>query len=259
LMAIQREREEAEAQEKEHQIEKERVVESTRMENCPDLATLRAYNMRLEAENRILAELAEAQEARDEGGREAVAQRKKCEKEFVIARGAGSPRIQAVYRQLEDIWRSKYSLYIDDRLYEWVDPRFAQKWKDVETKPCVCFDTRSPVHKNHSLRTMMSFKRKDSTIEDWVDYIKMNGSIRYKGKPLPQNHFLVHRRVGTLEPFIRERVFVGLDIGQYVITHNCSELRRDQMLSECWCPKVGALWLLTIYFNNEQPGGLWHG
>jgi hypothetical protein len=96
LMAIQREREEAEAQEREHQIEKEHDVESTRMENCTDLATLRAYNMRLEAENIIRAERAEAQEARDEGGREAVALRKKREKEFAMARGAGSPWIQAV-------------------------------------------------------------------------------------------------------------------------------------------------------------------
>jgi hypothetical protein len=103
----------------------------------------------------------------------------------------------------------------------------------------------------------MDFKRKDSTIEDWVDYIKMYGSIRYEGKPFPLHHFLVHRRVGTLEPFIRNRVFVGLDIGQYVITHNCSELKRDQMLSECWCPpKIGALSWLTIRLNNEQPDDL---
>jgi hypothetical protein len=63
-------------------------------------------------------------------------------------------------------------------------------------------------------------------------------------------NFLVHRKVKTLGPFIKE-VFCGRPIGEYIVAHGMRRLEDEEMLTDHWVFKAKMLDRLGIHINNE--------
>jgi hypothetical protein len=139
-------------------------------------------------------------------------------------------------------------LPINYRLYKWVDPRFAPQWKD--SLGCVYLESSSPIRVNHKWRKFLKFRKVRYTTEDWIRYIERYSDFRIVGEPLPLTPFLVHQKVKTLGPFIKER-FYEHPIGEYIIAHGKRQLEDEEMLTDHWIYKDKILPKFGIYLNNE--------
>jgi hypothetical protein len=100
------------------------------------------------------------------------------------------------------------------------------------------------------LGKFLIFEKAQYTTGDWIRYIERYGDFRFKGGPLLLTHFLVHRKVKTLGPFINEE-FAWHPIGEYVVTHGMRRLEDEEMLTDHWVFKDKKLDRLGIYLNNE--------
>jgi hypothetical protein len=88
------------------------------------------------------------------------------------------------------------------------------------------------IRANHKWRRFLKFRKAQYTTEDWIRYIKRYGYFRIDGEPLPLTHFLVHRKVKTLGPFIKE-TFYEHPLGEYIIAHGMRQLEDGEGSPEC--------------------------
>jgi hypothetical protein len=143
------------------------------------------------------------------------------------------------------------SLPINYRVYEWRDPRFETQWE--KSIGVVYFYTSSPIRDNDTLRKFLIFKRVQYTTTDWIRYIAEYGDFRYEGEPLPLSHFLVHRKVETLDNSIRES-FNWRPIGGFALTLGLTKLRDDEFLTDHWGYEEKKLKALRLYLNQPEKG-----
>jgi hypothetical protein len=104
------------------------------------------------------------------------------------------------------------------------------------------------------LGKFLIFKKAQYTTEDWTRYIAKYGDFRYEGGPLPLSHFLVHRKVKTLETFIRKS-FNWRPIGGFALLLGLRKLEDDEMLTDHWVYKEEKLKALQLYLNQPEKEG----
>jgi hypothetical protein len=178
------------------------------------------------------------------------AQREERGLQFVAdAVGQAASSVMKLKRKWNTIFRK---VPINYRLYEWLDPRFEPQWK--KSMGVVYLKTCSPIRANHSLGKFLIFKKAQYTTEDWIRYIVRYGDFRYEGEPLPLLHFLVHRKVETLEAFIHKS-FNWRPIGGWAVTVGLRKLEDDEMLTDHWVYKAQKLECLGLYLNQPEKEG----